>query len=84
MNKNEFLENLSRQTGYSKEDCFKINEILEDNFFISKNNKDKIVFELEEKLSIDKEKANMIYNKVKEIINNEIKNKLKHPFKNLN
>lgn len=36
MNKENFIYELSKNTGYSKEDCNTINDILEENFFISK------------------------------------------------
>ena len=81
MNKNGFIQELSKQTGYSIEECTSINEILENNFIIGKNNKLKIVEAIKEKLNIDEDKANNIYNISSSIISSEIKNKLKHPFK---
>ena len=45
-------------------------------------NKDKIISELVIKLDISLYKATEIYNICKNIVSNEIKDKLKHPFKN--
>ena len=46
MNKEEFIENLSEQTELTKEESLIVNNILENNFFISKRYKDKIISEL--------------------------------------
>ena len=46
MNKEEFIENLSEQTGLTKEESLIVNNILENNFFISKRYKDKIISEI--------------------------------------
>lgn len=81
MNKTEFIKELSRVTGYSIDECNIINDVLENNFFISKKSKDKIINELMSKLQINETEATSIYEKAKMIFNDEIKNKLKHPFK---
>lgn len=81
MNKTEFLDKLAKELSYSLERCSIINEILENNFFISKKNKDKIIEELKEKMVVDEVEATKIYDIATNIINMEIKNKLKHPFK---
>lgn len=82
MNKEGFINELSRQLSYSKDKCIVINEILENNFFISKKNKDKIIDEFVQMLNVNKEEAIKIYDIAVKIIKNEVKNKLKHPFKN--
>lgn len=46
MNKEEFIENLSEQTGLTKEESLIVNNILENNSFISKRYKDKIISEI--------------------------------------
>lgn len=46
MNKEEFIENLSEQTGLTKEESLIVNNILENIFFISKRYKDKIISEI--------------------------------------
>lgn len=81
MNKKEFVIELSKQLSYPKDKCIMINEILEDNFFISKKNRDKIIEEFIKKLDIKHEDAIKIYEIAITIINNEVKNKLGHPFK---
>lgn len=82
MNKSEFIKELVRITKYSESDCIIINNILEDNFFISKKSKDKIISEIVIKLHINIEEATNLYDIAKEIINNQVKEKLKHPFRN--
>lgn len=82
MNKTEFINKLTENTGYDKETCFKINNILESNFFISKKNKDKIINAFINELSLSEEQANNLYNTCVETIKSELKDKLKHPFKN--
>lgn len=81
MNNKEFIRELENKLSYSKDKCIIINQILESNFFISKKNKDKIIEEFILKLNVNYEEAINIYNTSVNIINNEIKNKLKHPFK---
>jgi len=81
MNKTEFINELSKELSYSKDKCIIINQILESNFFISKKSKDKIIEELIQTLNINYEEAIKIYDTALTIIKNEIKNKLKHPFK---
>lgn len=82
MNKNGFISELSKQLSYSKEKCIMINDILESNFFISKKNKDRIVDEFIQKLKVSSEEATKIYDTAVKIIKDEVKNKLKHPFRN--
>ena len=81
MNKLQFINELSKKTNYSIEDCTRINSILEDNFIISRKSKDKIVSSLMSEFNISEEEANNIYNISVEIITTSIKNKIKHPFK---
>jgi len=82
MNKKEFIEKLSYELSYTIDECTIIIDILENNFFISKKSKDKIIDELVKKLSISKTDAEKIYNTSCSIIKEEIKKKVKHPFKN--
>lgn len=82
MNKREFIEKLSHELSYTIDECTIINDILESNFFISKKSKDKIIDELVKNLSITEVEAEKIYNTSCSIIKEEIKNKIKHPFKN--
>ena len=83
MNKTGFIKELSNLTGRSIDDCTVINSILEDNFFISRKSKDKIINELVSQLNIELDEADKIYNTAASILANQIKNKLKHPFKSV-
>ena len=80
MNKKEFLEKLSSETGYSMEDTIIINDILERNFVISRKSKDKIITDLINTLKVDEDEANRIYEISSSIIAKAIKNRLIHPF----
>ena len=80
MNKTDFINELAKQLPYSKEKCAVINDVLENNFFISRKNKAKIITELTQRLKVDDIEADKIYNVAVSIINQEIKNRLKHPF----
>lgn len=82
MDKKEFIEKLSKQTNYDERKCNLINSIIEDTFIIGKNNKEKMIVEFKEKLKIEEQEANKVYEIVMQIIGTGIKDKLKHPFKN--
>lgn len=79
MNKKEFIKSLSEKINYNEDSCIIINNILEENFFISRKSEDKIISELMSKLNINKDDANDIYKIAKDILIDEIKYKLKHP-----
>ncbi len=81
MNKQGFIEELKKQTGYEEEKCIIISNSLEDNFLFGKNNKIKTINALMNNLNCNEEEANYIYETTSSIIANEIKNKIKHPFK---
>ena len=81
MNKREFLEELSKQTGLDNNKCVLINDIIEETTVIGKKNKEKMIASFIEKLGIDENEANKIYESAMQIIGIEIKEKLKHPFK---
>lgn len=80
MNKEGFIKELQNRINYSEKDCLTINDILEHHFFISKRNKDVIIEELCNTFKINIEEAEHIYTTCKDILNEEIKYKLKHPF----
>lgn len=80
MNKARFIDELSSKINLSKEECFKVNDILEKNFFISKKNKDKIITEISTELQLDLITSTKIYEESISIIKKEITTKLKHPF----
>ena len=81
MNKREFLEELSKQTGLDNNKCVLINDIIEETTVIGKKNKEKMVTGFMEKLNISEEEANKIYETAMGITGEQVKEKLKHPFK---
>lgn len=83
MNKMEFINTLSERLSYPIEKCIIINDVLESNFFISKKSKDTIIKELVKRLDINSLEAEKIYDEAILIIKDEIKSKLKHPFKSI-
>ena len=83
MNKKGFILKLKEKLNYDEEKCIKINEILEDTFLIGKKSKEKMIERFIEEINVDEEEANNIYETTMNIIGNEIKNKIKHPFKDL-
>lgn len=82
MNKTGFIKELSKETGYNEEKCNVINSVIEDYFIIGRKNKDKIIKDLQVKASLSEDDAENVYDIWVKIITGEIKNKLKHPFKN--
>lgn len=83
MNNTGFINELSKQLSFPPEKCNIINNILEENFFISKKNRGKIIDELMKQLNVSQADAENIYGVSVKIFNNEVKNKLKHPFKSI-
>ena len=83
MNKQELLSILSSKLNISLEDAKEVNRIFENNVILNAKNKDKIINDLVNKLNIDLDKANNIYQVFMDIFDDGIKEKLRHPFKNL-
>lgn len=81
MNKTGFIKELSKQTGYNEEKCTLINSIIENYFILGRNNKEKIIKELQAKASLSEDDSENIYDITMKIITEEIKSKIKHPFK---
>ena len=81
MNKTGFIKELENKLNYDNNKCTIINSVLEDNFIFGKKNKIKIINGFMEKLNIEEEEANNIYNVCNEIMTTQIKNKIKHPFR---
>ena len=81
INKDEFINTIQNKTKLSKEKCLIINGVLENNFLLGNKNKQNIINELIDKLSVNEEKAEEIYNISMNIISLSLKEKLKHPFK---
>ena len=80
MNKKEVIKKLGEVTNLSEEKCIIINDILEEHFIIGKNNKEKIISNISEKLETTREESENIYELAMSIIGSGIKDKLKHPF----
>ena len=80
MNKAGFIEKLQHETQYSQEQCILINDVLESHFIFRKKNKIKVVAELMEKLAVEEEEADRVYELCMSIIRAEKKAALKHPF----
>ena len=80
VNKTKFIKELEKESQLSTEECLIINDVLENNFIIGKKNKNKIITSLIEKLNINYEESENIYNISMKIVSNSIKRKLKHPF----
>lgn len=81
MNKSGFIKELSNKLGYDEEKCTLINSVIEDTFIIGKNNKEKILADLVEKVGVSEEEADKIYNTAMEILVKSVKEKILHPFK---
>lgn len=81
MNKENFIEELSKATGLDHRDCVIVNDILESHFIVGKKNKEKMIFDITDKLHLSKERAENIYDSAMSIIGTGVKDKLKHPFK---
>lgn len=81
MNKRGFIEELSKETGYDENKCILINEIIEKYFIFNKNNRDKIIQELKINVNLNEDDAENVYDISIKVIKEEIKNKLKHPFR---
>lgn len=80
MNKEKFIEKLENVTGLDNGKCTIINSILESHFIVGRNNKEKMISDITEKLEMTREEAEKIYESAMSIIGSGIKDKLKHPF----
>lgn len=83
MDKEKFINELAKKLNCDIEYARKVSDLLEDNFIIGKKNKEKTINHLIEELNINEEEADNIYNVSSSIIVGGIKDKLKHPFKDL-
>ena len=81
MNKNVFIKELAKKTEYDEEKCILINNVIENYFIFGRKNKQRIIKELQIKASINEDESENVYDISIKIIMEEIKNKLKHPFK---
>ena len=76
MNRKELFEKLKKELKLDDEMVKKIGNIFDNNFIIGKNNKEKIIDELINKVNVDKKTANTIYNKFVSVVESGIKNKM--------
>lgn len=81
MNKRGFIKELSKQTGYDEEKCILINSVMENYFIFGRKNKEKIIKELQIRASLNEDDSENVYDISMKIITEEIKNKIRHPFK---
>ena len=81
MNKHGFVQEISKQTNRDIKDSIIIADCFDNHFIVGKKNKEKTVLDIAEKLEIDYDEANDVYDKVSKIIATAIKNKLRHPFR---
>lgn len=65
---NDIKEKLKELTKRSDEEIAIIDEILNNHFIIGRNNKKKIIADFKERLHLDEEEADDLYNQCSEII----------------
>lgn len=80
MNKESFIATLAEKANLSTEQAAKVNDILESNNIIGKNNKLKVEEEIAKVLGIAPEEATKISDTASGILASALKDKLKHPF----
>lgn len=81
MNKKGFIKEITEKLQCDEERSIAIESIVEDHFIIGKNNKEKVIADLMEKLGMDREEADKTYNTVSEIMAKALKDKIIHPFR---
>lgn len=83
MNKSGFIKQLSEKLNIDESRAREIADLLEDNFLIGKKNKEKTINLFIEKLNVSEEEADNIFNTSCDIIKENLLDKIKHPFKDL-
>lgn len=83
MNKSKVIEEIKNKLNVDGEVATKINNIVEETSIIGKKNKEKIINSFISELNVDETTANLYYETVMDILAAGLKDKLKHPFKNL-
>lgn len=81
MNKEGYVKELAKRLDYDLDYSRKVSNIIEENFNIGKNNKEKLINALISELDISYDEADKIYNTHSSIFSSAIKNKIMHPFK---
>lgn len=80
MNAEDFIQQLSKETGLDTNQAASVNGILESTFLAGNKNKDTITKLISEKLGVDEAKADMIYNAAIGLVSSGILDKI-NPFK---
>ncbi|MBR1376371.1 MAG: hypothetical protein IJ565_00950 [Bacilli bacterium] len=81
MDKERFIMMLGERLNLTREESVLVSDALDDNFFLSKSNKEATVKSIMNNIKVDEDKASDIYETCVSIVKEEIKNKLKHPFR---
>lgn len=84
MNKEGFIKQLMEKTNYPQNECIIINDILERYFILGKNSKQKYIEDFMYELDLEDKEAENLYEICMDIIDSNLKDKLKHPFNNNN
>ena len=61
-NKEEYIKVLMGKTNRSEEECIVLNQIIEKHFIVGKNNKEKIINDIIQKLQLEYKEADELYN----------------------
>ena len=83
MNRTHLLNEIKNKLNYSDEQTEIIANIIDEVFFIGKNNREEIVQRYQDELNVSYEEADNIYNVTSEIIATSLKNSILHPFKSI-
>ena len=62
MNKEEYIKVLMVKTNRSEGECNILNQIIENHFIVGKNNKEKIINDIIQKLQLEYKEADELYN----------------------
>lgn len=76
MDKLDFINKLKELTNYDDEKCNIISEVVQNNFSIGEDAKDKIINALKDRLHISDEDVEKIYNICKQILGDEVMDKI--------
>ena len=81
MNAEDFIKELTSQTGLTQEKGVAANEIFESTFLAGNKNKELIISQLTQKLGVDESQADMIYNAAIDLLASGVLDKVKNIFK---
>lgn len=81
MNPEDFIAQLSQETGIDANQAASVNGILESTFLAGNKNKDMITKLISEKLGVDQAQANMIYDVAVGLLATGVLSKIKGIFK---